>query len=284
MIKGSGVILLTIFFAATVSAQKPTIEWANIPAGTFTMGSPASDVKRVKDEAQHKVTLKAFKMSKYEITVAQFKDFIDATGYVTDADRGVSGFKGSIIWTGTAYEIKAGVNWKCDEKGNIRPKSEYNHPVIHVSWNDATEFASWMGCCLPTEAEWEYACRAGTTTPYNTGNDLNTSQANFDENYTYKVNVKEISTNSTKPVGSYAQNKWGLYDMHGNVSEWCKDWYGSYVKLDQTNPKGPATGTAHIIRGGGWRRNAQFCRSAIRGSFFPARRDDNIGFRLVSNN
>jgi len=160
MMKGLGAILLTIFFTTTVSAQKPTIEWANIPAGTFNMGSPASDTKRAKDETQHKVTLKAVKMSKYEITVAQFKSFIDATGYVTDADRGVSGFKGSIIWTGTAYEIKAGVNWKCDEKGNIRPKSEYNHPVIHVSWNDAIAFATWIDSRLPTEAEWEYSCRA----------------------------------------------------------------------------------------------------------------------------
>lgn len=275
------VVFLTMLFTISVSAQKPTIEWANIPAGTFIMGSPESEVKRVKDETQHKVTLDAFKMSKHEITIAQFKAFIVATGYVTDSDRGVSGFKGSVIWSGTAYEIKAGVNWKCDVRGNIRPQTEYNHPVIHVSWNDAKAFADWMGCRLPTEAEWEYACRAGTTTPYNTGNDLSTAQANYDENYVSNINSRVISKKNTMPVGSFAANKWGLFDMHGNVLEWCNDWYRNYLTEDQINPKGPETGTDHVIRGGEWRRSAQFCRSAIRRSFFPARRDDSIGFRLV---
>lgn len=156
----------------TVSAQKPTIEWANIPAGTFTMGSPISEPGREDCETQHSVTLSAFKMSKYEITVGQFKAFVDATGYETDAEKGTSEEWGSLIWTGRDWSYDSMVNWKYDVMGNLRPAEEYNYPVIHVSWNDASAFADWMGCRLPTESEWEYACRAGTTTPFNTGNKL----------------------------------------------------------------------------------------------------------------
>jgi len=261
---------------------KPVIEWVDIPAGTFTMGSPASEVNRDSDETQHQVTLSAFKMSKYEITVAQFKAFVDATGYVTDADKGTGGFDGSVIWTGSVFEFKAGVNWKCDINGKPRPVSEYNHPVIHVSWSDAVAFAEWMGCRLPTEAEWEYAARAGTTTPFNTGNNLTTAQANYDGNYPYNNNPKGISREKTMPVGSFAPNAWGLYDMHGNVWEWCSDWYGAYSTSPQTNPKGPASGSGRVGRGGCWYIDARYCRSALRGDYYPASRYDYVGFRLVS--
>ena len=142
---------------------KPSIEWVSIPAGTFIMGSPETEANRREDETQHEVTLSAFKMSKYEITVGQFKAFIDATSYVADADKG--GY--SSAW-GKRIEHIAGVNWKCDIRGKVRPVTEYNHPVVHVSYNDSVAFAEWMGCRLPTEAEWEYAARAGTTTTFYT--------------------------------------------------------------------------------------------------------------------
>jgi formylglycine-generating enzyme required for sulfatase activity len=195
------IILANLLLSTTVPAQKPIIEWANIPAGTFTMGSPATEVDRNEDETQHQVTLSAFKMSKYEVTIAQFKAFIDATGYITDADKGTGGASGSDIWTGTEFEFKPGVNWKCDEKGNLRPASEYNHPVIYVSWKDAKAFVEWMDCRLPTEAEWEYACRAGTTTPFNTDDNLLTSQANYNGNKPYNNN--EWGNEKTLPVGSH---------------------------------------------------------------------------------
>jgi len=270
---------------------KPVIEWANIPAGTFTMGSPTSEVGRNSDETQHQVTLSAFKMSKHEITVAQFKAFVDATGYVTDADKGTAGVDGSLIWTGAKFEFKADVNWKCDVNGKPRPVSEYNHPVIHVSWNDAVAFANWMGCRLPTEAEWEYAARAGTTTPFNTGNNLTTAQANYDGNYPYNNNPKGIYRKKTMPVGSFAPNAWGLYDMHGNVWEWCADYCdwddAKKVVVTDTYINGInnplcKTGSFRVFRGGSWCYGAQFCRAACRFNINPAFRSDFIGFRLVS--
>ena len=217
--------------------NQASIQWANIPAGTFTMGSPTSEVNRSSDETQHKVTLSAFKMSKYEVTFAQYDAFCDATGREKPDDEG----------------------W-----------GRGNRPVINVSWHDATAFAEWMGCRLPTEAEWEYACRAGTITPFNTGNNLTTSQANYDRE-------------KTLPVGSFAPNAWGLYDMHGNVWEWCSDFYGVYNSGNQTNPKGSSSGSNRnrVLRGGSW-NNAAYIRSAVRFFNPQERRYEDWGFRLVS--
>lgn len=221
-------MMITLLIATTLSAQKPIIEWASIPAGAFTMGSPASEVDRGSYETQHQVTLSAFKMSRYEVTVAQFKAFVDATGYKTDSEKGTGGIMGSAKWKDGKVEFKKGINWQCDIIGNPRLSTEYNHPVIHVSWNDATAFAKWIGCRLPTEAEWEYACRAGTSTPFNTGSNLTTAQANYCGNIPYDNNPTGNYIGNTMPVGSFTPNAWGLYDMHGNVWEWCSDRYGDY--------------------------------------------------------
>ncbi len=228
---------------------KPTIEWASIPAGTFTMGSPESEVDRSRDETQHQVTLSAFKMSKYEVTFEQYDLFCEATSREKPSDRG----------------------W-----------GRGNRPVIYISWYDAKAFADWMGCRLPTEAEWEYACRAGTTTPFNTGNNLTTSQANYEGNLPYNNNAKGEWRKKTLPVGSFAPNAYGLFDMHGNVDEWCSDWYESYSTSAQTNPNQQFRGSFRVFRGGCWVVGADECRAACRFSSPNARKDSLIGFRLVS--
>jgi len=274
-------LLAILFIAPNVLAQKPTIEWQKISAGTFTMGSPIGEVDRKSIETPHKVTLSDFKIGRYEVTVSQFKAFVDATGYITDAEKGTGGTIGSIIWTGTSMSFKKEANWKYNEKGSLRPKAEYNFPVVHVSWNDATAFAEWMNCRLPTEAEWEFACRAGTTTPFCTGNNLSASKANFDGSFPYNNNPKSDFRGKLMSVGSFTPNNWGLFDMHGNVCEWCSDWYGDYQTGAQTNPRGPTVGKRRISRGGGWMYPAERCRSADRGSGYPADRTGYRGFRLV---
>ena len=232
---------------------KPTIEWVSIPAGTFTMGSPTSEIDRSDNETQHQVTLSAFKMSKYEVTFEQYDLFCEATSRSKPDDEG----------------------WGRDKR-----------PVINVDWDDATDFAEWMGCRLPTEAEWEYACRAGTTTPFSTGNNLTTSQANYDGNYPYNDNAKGENREKTMPVGSFAANAYGLFDMHGNVYEWCSDWNwdvdDEFSSEAKTNPKGPESGLYRVFRGGGWDYGAEGCRSAFRNYNSPDFSIYTFGFRLVS--
>jgi formylglycine-generating enzyme required for sulfatase activity len=219
---------------AMIDVIMSSIDWASIPAGSFLMGSNLKEINRVSDETQHRVTLNGFKMSKYEVTFEQYDAFCEAT------------------------------NRELPDEGWGRGQ----HPVINVSWDDATDFATWMGCRLPTEAEWEYACRAGSTTPFNTGKSLSTIQA-------------KIEGNETNEVGSFAANAWGLFDMHGNVSEWCSDWHGAYPSTAQTNPKGPKTGTGRVYRGGSWGDGAFRSRAAYRGNSHPENSYSNLGFRLV---
>jgi len=244
--------MLTFFATITFSQTKPTVEWVTIPAGTFTMGSPTSENNRDINETQHQVTLSEFKMSKYEVTFDQYDAFCSATGRTKPDDKGMG-------------------------RGN--------RPVINVSWYDANAFAEWMGCRLPTEAEWEYACRASTSTPFYTGTTLTTAQANFDGNTFYNPREDGDCRKKTLPVGSFTANAWGLYDMHGNVYEWCSDWFnGDYSTSAQTNPKGAGESMffQKVIRGGGWGSNAPYCRSASRDKGKPDTKRGDLGFRIVS--
>ena len=254
-------LFLGLLFAISVNAQQ-TIEMVKVEGGKFKMGKKNGASN---EEPVHKVTLSDFYISKYEITVAQFKEFIDSTGYKTDADK-----KGkSQIYDGN-WDNREGVNWKCDMAGNIRPADEYNHPVVHISWNDANEFCKWAGGRLPTEAEWEYAAKGG-----NKSLGFEFSGSSIIENVAWHSGSK------TYQVGTKDPNELGIYDMSGNVWEWCSDWYAPYSRKSQTNPKGASTGDYRVKRGGSahswntscWVFNREF--GSLTDSYC------NRGFRLV---
>jgi formylglycine-generating enzyme len=265
-------------------------EMVFIKGGTFQMGGNESgrDTKPV-----HAVTLTNYYIGKYEITVAQFGQFINETGYQTDADKG----DGSFVWTGSLWAKLKGVNWKCNPEGKLRPAEEFDHPVIFVSWNDAVEYCKWLilktgrEYRLPTEAEWEYAAGNGPKhTKYSWGNGEPYGKKGgnvADESSKEKTGYSWPGYNDgyvyTAPVGSFNPNELGLYDMNGNVSEWCSDFYDSkyYKSSPSDNPKGPSTGTFKVIRGGSYRLppNAQLVIYRDRGD--PLYRYSATGFRIV---
>jgi formylglycine-generating enzyme required for sulfatase activity len=225
------------------SAESIGMEFKLIPAGTFTMGDASGD----DDETPHEVTLtQPFKMGVHEVTQAQYEQVMGVNP---------STFKGA------------------------------NNPVEMVSWEDAVEFCRRLSELpaekaagnvyrLPTEAEWEYACRAGTTTKYSFGDD--------DSGLGDYAWHSENSDKKPHPVGSKLPNAWGLYDMHGNVSEWCQDWYVDYPSGSVTDPRGATSGSYRVLRGGSWPYTAGDCRSAGRNGFFlPSDRSSFLGFRVV---
>ncbi len=219
------------------SADSIDMEFKLIPAGTFTMGEG--------DDA-HEVTLtKSFKMGVHEVTQDQYEKVMGVNP---------SGFRGA------------------------------DNPVKKVSWNDAVEFCRKLSELpsekaagnvyrLPTEAEWEYACRAGTTTKYSFGDDESELG-----NYAWSL---ENSGDKTHPVGGKKPNAWGLYDMHGNVWEWCQDWYGDYPSGSVTDPSGATSGSDRVLRGGGSSLAAEHCRSTSRLWSRPTDRFSGFGFRVV---
>jgi formylglycine-generating enzyme required for sulfatase activity len=228
-----------------------------IPAGRFLLGSPPDEPERSTDEGpQHEVHIaKPFAMGVYAVTFDEYDRFCEST------DR-----------------QKAGDNaW-----------GRGNRPVIKVSWNDAQAYCAWLShqtgraYRLPSEAEWEYACRAGTTTPFHFGPRITTEQANFDGNYTYNGSAKGEYREKTTPVGAFPPNAFGLHDMHGNVWEWCQDaWHDSY---DGSPTDGSAwecgEGVPRVLRGGSWGYDPRRCRAAVRVSFVPGLRNGFIGFRV----
>ena len=234
--------------------------FALIPAGRFTMGSPEDESGRKEDEGPaHEVTISApFYLAAYPVTQAQYEKVMGHNPSHFQENRG----------GGPEY------------------------PVESLTWHDAERFCSKLGLLpeeelagrsyrLPTEAEWEYACRAGTTTAYPVGDSLPASAAHFAA--TGKLSSKFFSKGQTAIVGRYPPNAWWLYDMIGNVSEWVNDWYDEYYYFDSpaTDPPGPATGMLKVTRGGAWISPATDCRSAVRRAHDPESRANTIGFRVV---
>lgn len=255
-----------------------------IPAGTFEMGSPVGEPNRRSDEIQHTVILEdGFWMGQYEVTIAQFRAFADASGYLTEAEQDSS--RGVFLYGGT---WTANTSWR-----NVLATNEQN-PVVGISHNDANAFCNWLNdnysselpagykFSLPTEAQWEYSCRAGTSTPTYFGDMLSSTQANFNGTSPYNGAETGVFREETTPVGSFEPNPWGLYDMHGNAWEWCSDWYGSYPTSEVVDPTGPVSGSQITRRGGSWADSGAFCRSAIRGiSGNLTDRHSAVGFRLA---
>ncbi|MCL2880462.1 MAG: SUMF1/EgtB/PvdO family nonheme iron enzyme [Treponema sp.] len=258
--------------AATAATAKKSLEnFIRINGGTFTMGSPANEPGRFDyEDMQHQVTISSFYIGKYQVTQKEYRDIMGSNP---------GNFKGDnlpveqVSWFDTI------------EYCNRRSLKEGLTPTYTVSGSGDKRTVTWNrtanGYRLPTEAEWEYACRAGTTTPFSTGNNITTAQANYDGNYPYNNNAKGIYRGTTTAVGSFPPNPWGLYDMHGNVWEWCWDWYGNYSNGTQAYPVGPASGSSRVLRGGSWDALGQNLRSAIRVSYYPSNGHDDIGFCLV---
>lgn len=299
--------------AETAAALSQQVEVTNtigmrlrlIPAGEFLMGSSEtaarlvdayksykSDVKEsifFAEYPQHRVRItRPWRMGIHEVTVGQFRKFVEAERYQTDAKEGG---EGGWYWNGSQSEKNPEYTWL-----------EYtdDHPVVNVSWKDAVAFCSWLSkkedaaYRLPTEAEWEYACRAGTTTRYYHGDDPEgLARVGNVSDGTVKGKSSEFSGwfaiaardgyVFAAPVGKFQPNAFGLHDMHGNVVEWCSDWYHDeyYSNAPLDDPKGPSKGAYRVFRGGSWCYGPWVCRSAFRRRGSPVERDYFLGFRVA---
>lgn len=321
-------LLIVVVTAGSIQAADPPkpdvatnsigLQLALIPAGEFQMGSHESldeieanyqglnykakleqKILDADEWPQHRVRItKPFRLGVYEVTVGQFRQFCKDSGYKTEAERDGTGgwginrrggdFEGrrpEYNWQQTGYELTA------------------NHPVVNVSWNDARAFCEWLSkkegkkYRLPTEAEWEYACRAGTKTRYASGDDPESvaKMSNIADASSVTQGLKQFNDYkqfalkandgyyTPAPVGSFAANAFGLHDMHGNVWEWCQDYYDEnyYGKSPVDDPKGPAEGRLHVRRGGAFHTFPLYVRSSFRNWNSPQTRYLNLGFRVA---
>lgn len=225
------------------------MKFSLIPPGRFIMGSPRDEEWHREDEVQHSVELsQPYYLGATEVTQKQWKEVMGTDPSFCTGD---------------------------------------DLPVDTVTWEEATEFCRKLGkregkmYRLPTEAEWEYACRAGTLTPFHTGDTITPDQANYDGNRVYGDGPKGVFRETSTKAGSLPANAWGLHDMHGNLWEWCADWYGPYPQKDITDPRGPEKGERRITRGGCWVNFPAVCRSANRGNAEPVSWNFHFGFRVV---
>ena len=238
-----------LWMALTLGDARQVFRW--IAPGRFLMGSPLDEPERYADEVQHEVTLRhGFWLADTACTQALWQA-------VTGSNPSSFG----------------------DDPRN---------PVEQVSWDDVQAFIvelerrlPGLPVRLPTEAEWEYACRTGTTTPFSFGESITPGLVNYDGNYPYAGGEKGLYRQKTVPVATLPANPWGLYEMHGNVYEWCADWYGDYPTQAQVDPQGPQTGDDRVLRGGSWYNDGGGVRSADRNGDGPGKRFVHGGFRLA---
>ncbi len=242
------------FFQDKFKQGKPAIRLVRLRGGSFLMGSPRSETGRYSIERLHEVTVAGFILGQYPVTFAEYDVFVKATGYRKPHDNG----------------------W-----------GRGNQPVIDVSWHDALAYAHWLSVQtgyhyrLPTEAEWEYACRAGTQTAFATGDSIRTEQANFNGSLDYGQEPLGKDLKQTIEVGSFAANPFGLYDMHGNVWEWTASSYSENYTGEELHCAVPETDNYRMLRGGSWVNTKRSLRSASRIRRDANDRADFIGFRLA---
>jgi formylglycine-generating enzyme len=277
-------------------SQSIGIRCSFIPAGEFWMGgNPGSYTQQVYGEhPRHRVSISsAFWMSQTEITVGQFRKFVEETNYRTEAEQsglgcnclntstGEIGRQADRIWTSPGF-----------------PQTE-QHPVVAVSWGDARNFCQWLSnkegraCRLPSEAEWEYACRAGTDSVFHAGNEIssirrvaNVGDLSLKKEFQKANHVAGWNDQSpfTQPVGQLEPNQFGLYDMHGNVGEWCQDWFSReyYSRSPSIDPQGPIEPTQwRVVRGGSWFNSPINCRASGRHDGISTAASTTNGFRIV---
>lgn len=264
-----------------------------VKGGSFLLGDTSGDAD---ERPVHAVQLSDFFIAKTETTVAQFKDFAEATAYRTDAERG----EGSYIWDSLGWHKREGVDWRHTETGRLRPAEQSNYPVTHVSWNDAAQYCNWLskqsglqkvydfrndsvyidltanGFRLPTEAEWEYAAADGkrSKSEQYAGADQPGALAWYSGNASRRPHA----------VGRKRPNALGIFDFCGNVWEWCHDWYDKdfyAASPDAQNPSGPDSGETRCLRGGSWNNSGKHLRIANRSSRYPDFRDGSVGFRVA---
>ena len=237
--------------AATLNLNgvKQIFRW--IQPGTFMMGSPKGEVDRLDSEARHEVTL--------------------TRGYWL-ADTACT----QALWQAVMGDNPSHFN------------DDLTNPVEQVSWDDVqtfldrlNELVPGLAADLPSEAQWENACRAGTTTPFSFGKKITPEQVNYDGNHPYADGKKGPYRARTVSVKSLPPNPWGLYEMHGNVLEWCADWHGDYPEGPQIDPSGPPEGVLRVLRGGSWYNFGRHCRAAFRFRALPGNRINYLGFRLA---
>lgn len=288
----------------TGTAKQLPGEFVGIPAGTFTMGDHHNEGHPQDGETPlHPVTLPTFHMATTPVTNHQFAQFVDATDYRTTAEHhGVSavfyaafqGKRTDILnqAAGAPWWLAVtGANWKHPNGPGSTLTGCDDHPVVHISWHDATAYCTWAGTRLATEAEWEYAARGGlegTRLPW--GDDLTPAgewNCNIWQGRFPHDNTAADGYLTTAPVKTYRPNGYGLWQMAGNVWEWCQDWFdaGYYPHSPTHNPRGPETGLRRVLRGGSYLCHDSYCnryRVAARNSNTPESTSGNIGFRVVS--
>ncbi len=273
-----GVLACLLSFLMSSQAEPaPKVEYltnsigmklALVPAAKFLMGSPASEKERANDEFQHEAQLtRAFFIGVYEVTQAEYAKVMGVNPSWFSATGG--------------------------GKGRVKDRDTGTYPVEDVTWSQAVEFCNRLSQLpsekekgrvyrLPTEAEWEFACRAGTSTVFHGGNGIDSYQANLNGLSPYDGRPSPYLRN-TCPAGEYAPNRLGLFDMHGNVQEWCADWYAAGYSKDspKADPQGPKDGSERVVRGGCWMNSGKACRSAQRNKLAPGKSTYGIGFRVA---